>query len=511
MKNKNLNNLIAILIIISSLPALIGFLKSDTSQVYSGVVFNPIDGYSYMAKMQIGQSGDWLFTLPFTPQPGEGRWLFTFYISLGQLLRLIGVPLPVGFNMFRLVGYGLLVVLLAKLTDVVFPSDNRMKVNTTVLLAAGGGLGWLLLPMGNFGADFWVAEAFPFLSGLANPHFPLGLSMTVAAILISTEKRRAIILPGLSLMGVALSILSPFGFVITAIVLTGSWLWEKLDRQSVSIWPVICFMTFGIPYCAYQFWAVNSTPQLAAWTVQNQTPSPQIWDTFLAFCPWLILILVGWKTIYKARESRTVRRLIVWLMVGLALSIIPFSLQRRFFFGLSIPVACLGMLCLPEVAEKFRVSVKKLTTICTVLVLPTPILLSVMVISAVATHSPLYYFQSDELKAIHWLSQQNGGRSLVLAGDQTGTLIPAVSRLRVIYGHPFETLQSDAEKQSLIDFYSGISGLAGEKEYLESRRVNWVLYGEREKAIGQPVIFQKNDPAAKFGDVDIYSVAEILP
>lgn len=99
----------------------------------------------------------------------------------------------------------------------------------------------------------------------------------------------------------------------------------------------------------------------------------------------------------------------------------------------------------------------------------------------------------------------------MLAGDQTGTLIPAVSRLRVIYGHPFETLQSDAEKQSLIDFYSGISGLAGEKEYLESRRVNWVLYGEREKAIGQPVIFQKNDPAAKFGDVDIYSVAEILP
>jgi hypothetical protein len=511
MKNRNLIILIALTLMAAALPALIGYFNSNSEQIYSGVVFNPIDGYTYLAKMQIGRSGDWLFSLPFTAQAGEGRLLFLFYIASGQLLNLIRVPLSVGFNLLRLIGYGLLIFLLNWLVEHVFPETSKVKTTAVLLMAVGGGLGWTLLPFGNFGADFWVAEAFPFLSGLANPHFLLALCLMVISIMISQPVTNELNYPGLFFTALLLSILSPFGFVVAACVLLLSWIWEKVDRQSSTAWPILVFVLAGIPYCAYQYWAVYSTPQLAAWTEQNQTPSPQVWDVLLTFSPWILLIIFSWEELLRLRKSPIIRKLIIWMIVGLALTIVPFNLQRRFMFGLSIPVTCLGLLILPYVAERIRFSTKKLTTICSAIVLPTPFLLLIMTSSAIAMHTPLYYFYTDELAAINWLSVQNKGRPLILASDQTGNMVPAVSRLRVLYGHPFETINAKEEKKAITDFFSGDMDTENGSLYLKTKQVDWIFYGPREREIGLPEIFNGKQPSRQIGNVSLYNTREIFP
>jgi hypothetical protein len=45
--------------------------------VFGGFLINPIDGNSYFAKMREGLRGDWLFTLPYTAEPGPGAFIFT--------------------------------------------------------------------------------------------------------------------------------------------------------------------------------------------------------------------------------------------------------------------------------------------------------------------------------------------------------------------------------------------------------------------------------------------------
>ncbi|MCK4961839.1 MAG: hypothetical protein KAS19_05105, partial [Anaerolineales bacterium] len=48
------------------------FLASKLGQpaIFSGFLINPMDGFSYLAKMRQGAEGSWLLHLPYAPEPG---------------------------------------------------------------------------------------------------------------------------------------------------------------------------------------------------------------------------------------------------------------------------------------------------------------------------------------------------------------------------------------------------------------------------------------------------------
>src|SRR4030067_1335383 len=70
---------------------------------FGGMLLNPMDGNSYLAKMYQGWQGNWQFRLPFTADPGEGDYLFLYYLMLGHLARLDGLSLLLTFHLARLV------------------------------------------------------------------------------------------------------------------------------------------------------------------------------------------------------------------------------------------------------------------------------------------------------------------------------------------------------------------------------------------------------------------------
>ncbi len=129
---------------------------------------------------------------------------------------------------------------------------------------------------------------------------------------------------------------------------------------------------------------------------------------------------------------------------------------------------------------------------------------------AIASHNPLYFYYRGEMEGIEWLAGQGNGRQLVMASEQTGNMIPAASRLRVVYGHPFETIQAESEKQAVTDFFAGAESLDSEIACLDSRNVDWILYGPREEEIGLPVILEGKKPTTQFNGVAIYNVRELL-
>ena len=69
-----------VFLVILTLPYLLAWAAAGSDWVFVGFLINPLDGNSYFAKMQQGAAGEWLFRLPFTAEPGEGSFLFIFYL-----------------------------------------------------------------------------------------------------------------------------------------------------------------------------------------------------------------------------------------------------------------------------------------------------------------------------------------------------------------------------------------------------------------------------------------------
>jgi len=97
-----------IFLIVISVPYIIASALVDDAHVFGGFLLNPVDGNSYLAKMDLGYSGNWLFSLSYTFETGEAVFLFIFYIFLGHIARWIGAPLILIFHIFRIFGAGLL-------------------------------------------------------------------------------------------------------------------------------------------------------------------------------------------------------------------------------------------------------------------------------------------------------------------------------------------------------------------------------------------------------------------
>lgn len=67
---------ITAIIILTTLPYLVAFANQGNSWQFTGFLFGVEDGNSYLAKMQRGGAGEWLFRLAYSARPGQGSLAF---------------------------------------------------------------------------------------------------------------------------------------------------------------------------------------------------------------------------------------------------------------------------------------------------------------------------------------------------------------------------------------------------------------------------------------------------
>src|SRR5512139_3822909 len=197
---------------LASLPYLVGALAAGPDRVFTGLQVNPLDGVSYLAKMRIGYNGGWLFQLLFTPESGQGVFLFTYFIALGHLAQIFGLPLIGVFHAARLLGgFALLWMiyeLIARVTDSI---DLRRRAWWIVALSSG--VGWLAALLGHAdSSDLTIPESNTFYMLLTNAHFAPAAAIMIAMFILILEMRsfsigRVIVLTVMSLI---LAIIQPF-------------------------------------------------------------------------------------------------------------------------------------------------------------------------------------------------------------------------------------------------------------------------------------------------------------
>jgi hypothetical protein len=319
-------SIIVLSLVLISLPYFYAFSIGGTGHVFSGFLVNPLDGNSYLAKMYEGWRGEWKFTLPYTAEKGDGNLLFVFYLGLGHISRITGIDRIFVFHLARVLS-----ALILFLSIYYFLNRLELKVFEQKwvfpLFVFGSGLGWLFFLFGVVTSDFWIAEAYPFLSAYTNPHFCLGLSLMLWLFMPPKENneeqqqltQKSFLSQWYFLFfSLLLSLISPFGVIIVILVLGLLFLLYTIPRQysmwkntkrinfrdfgsNESVWllsRLIFVVIGGIPALLYYLWISHTDPLLIIWNTQNVTASPPLWDLLISF-PLSFFYLYQWFCIIR--------------------------------------------------------------------------------------------------------------------------------------------------------------------------------------------------------------------
>ena len=511
---------IAVALALSLMPLILAYFAAPSGTAFTGFLLNPLDGFSYLAKMKQGADGSWLFSLPYASEPGQGTFLFVYHLLLGHLSRWTGISAIVVFHGVRILAAGAMFFLAYLLYQTTLPEKGARR--TALLLTLfGAGLGWLTTLLFNLQpSDLMIPESIPFLVAYGNAHFPLAAAAFLGGILVllRLQNQPVLRLSLAFLCGTIVAAVLPFS-ALSLLVVAGTWyLWEGILRyrqvgsSALKEWalpnlvPILGLVIGAAPWLLYDFWVSRVHPVISAWNVQNQTLSPPPLNYLLGYGLIFLLALIGiWRT--KPTKTKEGRLLLSWLVTGLILLYLPVSFQRRLALGLFFPMAAFAGLGWRSLISKTSYD-RLLTVILILLVIPSNLLVVSAGLLGVSRGEPAVVHDADELTAYQWVDENLPPGSLILAAPVTGNRIPVFASMRVLYGHPFETPNADVQKQKVEALFSNEADAASSMQILRDNGVVYVFYGPREKEIGNPAWLLELELVGELGDVQLYKVPQ---
>jgi hypothetical protein len=502
--------LFLLLIILQSAPYLAAQFQWGPDWVFGGFLLNPIDGNTYLSKLQEGWAGSWRFSLLYSPEIGKGASVFLFYLFLGHIARWFGLPLIIVFHAARLVGIVALFGAVRRLCRVVFQGDERLADFGLWLMLLGSGMGWLVaLSGGAMTGDFWVSEAYPFLSMFANPHFPIGLAIMLELIVLDLTSSALWKWPVAAVLGLLLSVIQPFGVVILGGVLAGRVIWQWFMHRRFEPFFIVSALSLGGLYMLYQLWALRNDPLLAQWDAQNLTLSLPWWDLTLSMLPALLFSLLG-AWVYWKRSDGYVFLLIFWLAFSLILVNMPLNLQRRFMTGMYVPAVLLAVMGAGWIAARFRRIGRWVMPVLLGLSLLTNILILISSFFAPrilvnGRPDPQIFLSRAEVAAMGWLKSHASADAVVLASPEMGLYIPAWTGRHVVFGHPYESIHAAERKNEVTEYFDAKMNSEQTEQMFRTYDIDFVFV-EKAQVNGNLSGVAANNLVFEQDGVEIYQV-----
>ncbi len=540
--------LVSWVLVTLTLAPLAGALASNAESPevqFMGLLGNPQDGLTYLAKMEQGRRGEWLFRLTNTPEPHDGAAVYLFYLFLGHLARLTGLPSLIVFHVARVLAGLFMYFALYQFGASVW-SRLRPRRLFFGLTAVGSGLGWLVIMLdpnaldpatNRLLPDLNIPEAYPLYAVYANPHFPfaIGLLAVIGSIYIEVFR------PGnheeptfynqglfLVLASLLLVVTLPQALVPIAVTL-GVYLIARLIRTRRAplyegSWTVPVWFT-AAPFLVYYLALTQVNPAINAWNVQNVTPSPPLQYYLAGFGPLLLIALPGLGRALRRFEPDGDQIMLIWLAVNGVLLYLPTNYQRRLSVGLVIPLVYFAVRGLEDYwSNVVPAGLQRLALIAMfVIIIPSNILaMGVPLVGAMLNRDAgletKLLLETDYTNLLGWLRvaaplETDGRPTVILASPDISMFIPAWSGRRVVYGHPYETIDAAHKLDRVQDWYNGedCALLDGEQWEGQQWQVDYVVVGPRERALGESddsdaCYTALGEPLRTFGDVAVYKV-----
>lgn len=506
----------ALFLLFGSLPFIIGWRSAGADRTFSGVLINGLDTNSYLADMQLGLHGRWLYVLPYTPQRSTPVPLFMVYILLGHAAHLTGLSLPLIFHLARLLCGGLFALAAYRFIARRLPDPAEQRLALGMLLFTGG-LGWIMLIL--FGGrlssdlrempDLALSDAVSFMAMASNPHFTLNMALmmwmiTTGGAFVARGGRRdgwqavtagagiafvhahQVAIVGLVLGGIAAPGVAQAFFSAQKDSTQRSRALHEIGRLAVVMGPVVA-LAGGLTLLTQR------DPYLASWLKQGNTYTPPVWSLFILYGPLLPLALAGaWHIMKTSRAGFSSPDILLdtvwWFAAVLALIYVPVNFQRRFMEGWHVPVAMLAAVgwfrvAVPALRKRFppRAIKGMLAVLLGSVMLSTLFAFTYLIVHTLWADA---YITADERGAISWLNRHASLDDVVLAYLDDGNQLPARASVRSFAGHWSLTAFAADRLHDVEHFYAASTPDSDRIALLRRFDVRYVYVSPVERRLG---------------------------
>ncbi len=539
-----------LIIVLTTLPYVLGYLKQNSQWQFSGFLFGVEDGNSYVGKMRLGARGLLDFYLFYTPEAhSTAPLVFLPYIIPGWIVgRFINdhsaalVPvLTLTYHLMQIVFNLLLIVVLYRFIAV-FIKRPQTRFLALVLATIGGGFGWLLTLLGQSSwlgsppAEFFIPEGFSWLILLGLPHLALARAALLGGFLLlfkalstkqgSSLSIRYAVFAAVCWLVVGLAV--PFYLPIIYVIL-GTWglvLWiaqRRFPRELLIPGGIAAGIT--LPLFAYFTYAFSANPIFAIWSSQNilQSPHPLHYVAAYGLLVACALIAVRWlwrKTQHSALNTLHFA-LLLWPIVVPILVYLPgLNVQRRMAEAVIVPLAILAAVGLRFLARMPRWK-RLYRPVVVAMCLSSVLFLVGITFGALGQSRPIFR-PTAELAALDWLNNHASADSVILTAFDsgklspttnidTGNLVPAYTNLRPYVGHGPETAHATDKDAATRRFFADQMTADERRTLYGSVSIRYIFYGPMEQTL---LATKKAAPAwqsdaDKIYDTDGYQIWQI--
>lgn len=467
----------------SLLPTIWAWLQTPDGFWFSGFNFwfDPWDINTYFADIRQGILGHWLYQDPYRPERSTPLPIFTLYLFLGHLARIFNLPVPIVYHLasilLTIIFFFVLYIFLS-----LFLKERSWIFLSLVLIAFGGGIGWLFVSAGIYLQDIAFPDATVFQT-LHLPNFVLDQALFLATLLFSFKnlfsKNMSFLLPAV-LSGFFLSFVHPYSLVVAIVILIGFSLLYFWRRKSFppSLRLLFQFLPWVIGLFLF-YLLLRTTPFLDSKIITLKptfaTPPPSV--LLLGYGLLTPLAVLGAINLWQ-QNSKEGLFLIAWLLSHFAILYLPVDFQRvliKSFFIVFCLIAVFGLRKIKLISFWpvrfwliFLVAFSQVFMLFYLLTLPD-------------AGRKWLYLRQEEKQGFDFLLEKSKPGEIVLSAYPVSNYIPANTNNRVYFG--YSVLDVSGKRENVSNFYSGRLSYSA-SQFLKQEKIDYVFWGPEEKSLG---------------------------
>lgn len=521
-------------VIITSLPYFVNYLRTPKDRIYTGIQqLTKYDISTYYSFIEQGRQNKIIGRNLYSPEKQNPVVFTPQWFLLGQAANLFHLSTPLIYQLAR-IGFGILLIYLLYKFIAGIISDSKIRMIATSILVFMTGFG-IFIPIKNFlwsvehiaiPVDLWVPESSIFLTLYHNPLFLMALCLLLGILMLFErllEKPRAFFLWLTSGLALVLAIIHPYDIFLLAGILA-AWLIIRLivDKSLVKqkVFIIKAFLVFlpGVIYLWITRLAFQAQPALEGWLKQNNTPSPAFWWYLPAFIIPIFFGIFGIAKMFSLKNNRA-NLVLAWAFVVPVLLYLPyFPYQRRMEQGWLIPLGILAAFGAwrfwQYLKMKFKNDISQSImlglTLSTFFVLTMSTSLYRLIADVTDTNlvKPPTSISRNLQSAYFWFKKNTDNNAVVLANNIESNLLPGWSGRSVYYGHSDLSANYKEKSKNVKIFFTDPLQL-NPQEFFKNLRINYLLLNLDQDTAVINLINQKKIAAIKIYSNSEYGIYQV--